>query len=417
MLTLSKYKVVLVFLALYATSLTFTSRENNVLPFHSAPHRLTSVYLGNRTCRWTPPKYDMDDDINFHKTLVAGYPSGDKRLTFLQLEGISGYSAKDEWDFYYHGITNHPFIKANYPHHEGIWGWEQEADQVILVVRNIRRIMVEYHDILWDIDFALTYDVSRENSGNLYRERPPLEDFVVWRDNHVLNEINWYGWFIDYWMEGGLMRDMFTNKITTPEHWNMIMRPEARDREDMTYDLIVGNDTIVTPSYDPHCPDDISGGCEPIQIISAERLLMNETGPQENRKIAETLVGKNGFENLIDEDAWECIWEELIINKRGVKTFLDREGISERDYYFSEEMLEKMLEELDRLITKYSLPEWNHKHQAENLVDLLSEHYISIEEELNEVSSGRRRLKYDDFLGPETRKKRTKKMKDKHLYW
>jgi len=33
----------------------------------------------------------------------------------------SKIAAKDEWDFEYLGDSNHPFIKANYPHHEGIW--------------------------------------------------------------------------------------------------------------------------------------------------------------------------------------------------------------------------------------------------------------------------------------------------------
>ena len=52
-------------------------------------------------------------------------------------------AAKDEWDFEFLGMSNHPFIKANYPHHEGIWGWEDAADQVVMMVRNIRRSMVE----------------------------------------------------------------------------------------------------------------------------------------------------------------------------------------------------------------------------------------------------------------------------------
>lgn len=60
-------------------------------------------------------------------------------------------AAKDEWDFEFLGNSNHPFIKANYPHHEGIWGWGTNADQVVMMIRNIRRSMVEYHDILWDI--------------------------------------------------------------------------------------------------------------------------------------------------------------------------------------------------------------------------------------------------------------------------
>eukprot|EP00553_Chaetoceros_curvisetus_P005821 CAMPEP_0204616668 /NCGR_PEP_ID=MMETSP0717-20131115/3861_1 /ASSEMBLY_ACC=CAM_ASM_000666 /TAXON_ID=230516 /ORGANISM="Chaetoceros curvisetus" /LENGTH=32 /DNA_ID= /DNA_START= /DNA_END= /DNA_ORIENTATION= len=31
--------------------------------------------------------------------MVVGYPSGDKRLTYIQMEAISGWPAKDEWDF------------------------------------------------------------------------------------------------------------------------------------------------------------------------------------------------------------------------------------------------------------------------------------------------------------------------------
>jgi hypothetical protein len=70
---------------------------------------------------------------------------------------ISPTATKDEWDFEYLGITNHPFIKANYPHHEGVWGWDNVADQVVMVVRNVRKSIVEYHDILWDIgcEFAM----------------------------------------------------------------------------------------------------------------------------------------------------------------------------------------------------------------------------------------------------------------------
>ena len=45
--------------------------------------------------------------------------SGDKRLVFIQMEGLTGLSAKDEWNFEHDGYTNHPFIKSNYPHHEG----------------------------------------------------------------------------------------------------------------------------------------------------------------------------------------------------------------------------------------------------------------------------------------------------------
>ena len=72
-----------------------------------------------------------------------------------------------------------------------------------MVVRNIRRSMVEYHDILWDIGYAKTYEEASLNLDKLYAERPPLDDFLEWRDLRVMDEIHWYGWFIDYYMEGG----------------------------------------------------------------------------------------------------------------------------------------------------------------------------------------------------------------------
>ncbi len=112
-----------------------------------------SLNLGNGTCEWRPALQYYDagfpSDAEFHKTIIAGYPSGDKRLTFIQLEGLTGLSARDEWEFKFLGSTNQPFIKANYPHHEGIWGWGDFGDQVILVVSEMKRVIIEYHDILW----------------------------------------------------------------------------------------------------------------------------------------------------------------------------------------------------------------------------------------------------------------------------
>lgn len=158
-----------------------------------------------------------------------------------------------------------------------------------------------------------------------------------------MDEVHWYGWFIDYWMEGGLLRDIFTHKITTPEHWALLMMPTVYSKSDVAYDRIIGNATV-TPSYDPNCMTRVTGGCEPIQIISAEKLVETETGPAENVKIAKTIEGKPGIgEYLIDASVWECIWTELIVNKKGLKTFVDREGLTERNYSFSEEMLEEML--------------------------------------------------------------------------
>merc|ERR1719330_597608 len=115
----------------------------------------------------------------------------------------------------------------------------------------------------------------------------------------------------------------------------------------------------------------IENGCYPASIISAEKLVLPETGPTEGRKIAELINGKEGFDDyMIDEEAWECIWNELIINKKGLKTFIDREGLRENSYDFSFEMYNEMWFELDRLIEKYEVKD---DQIAIDLVALLRE--------------------------------------------
>ena len=53
---------------------------------------------------------------------------------------------------------------------------------------------VEYHDILWDIGYAKTWEEASEAKlTNLFQERPPLDDFLAWRDLLVMDEIHWYG--------------------------------------------------------------------------------------------------------------------------------------------------------------------------------------------------------------------------------
>eukprot|EP00986_Skeletonema_menzelii_P013972 scaffold8686_cov122-Skeletonema_menzelii.AAC.2 len=222
-------------------------------------------------------------------TVIAGFPSGDKRMIFVQMEALTGWPAKDEWDFEHLGMSNHPFIKANYPHHEGVWGWGDVADQVVMMVRNIRRSMVEYHDILWDIGYAKTWEDASLFLDNLYSERPPLTDFLAWRDERVMDEVHWYGWFIDYYMEGGLLRDIFTHKTTTKEHWDMLMMPTVYTRAELDYDLVVGADTVVTDAYDPNCAT-VTEGCEPVAVISAENLRDYTRGPAETTLIANVFL-------------------------------------------------------------------------------------------------------------------------------
>lgn len=95
----------------------------------------------------------------------------------------------------------------------------------------------------------------------------------------------------------------------------------------------------------------------------------------------------------------------MIVNKKGVKTFLDRVGVENRDYNFSEEFLVPMITEYDRLIAKYSASDMSWRQTSQDLLSLFNEHKGSLETELNEVRRGIRQLTDNDFLGPETRRK------------
>lgn len=55
---------------------------------------------------------------------------------------------------------------------------------------------MEYHDILWDIGYAKTWEEASVNLLNLYQERPPLDDFRLWRDLRVMDEVHWYGYVV-----------------------------------------------------------------------------------------------------------------------------------------------------------------------------------------------------------------------------
>mmetsp|Transcript_11485 Transcript_11485/g.26243 ORF Transcript_11485/g.26243 Transcript_11485/m.26243 type:complete len:539 (+) Transcript_11485:74-1690(+) len=370
--------------------------------------RSLSLNLGNGDCKWMPPNPNVPTDVDYQKTIVVGYPSGDKRMVYVQMEALTGISAKDEWDFAFQGASNHPFIKANYPHHEGVWGWGSVGDQVVLMVPNIRRSMIEYHDILWDLNFAETWGEANQMRDNLFASKPPVEDFYAWRDLRVMDEIHWYGWFIDYWMEGGLMRDIFTHQLTTSEHWNHLLASFAFTREELAMENYVDEDQVVSPSYDPHCVNDVSGGCVPVSVISADKLRDYDEGPAETAKVASVLKNDDRTgQYVIEAETWDCIWSELIEKKKGPKVIDDRPGYSGIiDIFFSHEMLYEMLGELDRLITKYSGPAWSDTPTAVSLVSILQEHYALIQIEKHEVLTGVRKLRSSDFLGSNERERR-----------
>lgn len=88
--------------ALLGIAVIFSFTENTATVKKVAEEflpRQLSLYLGGGKCLWQPPTYDIPTNITFTKTLVAGFPSGDKRVTYVQMEALTGLSARDEWDF------------------------------------------------------------------------------------------------------------------------------------------------------------------------------------------------------------------------------------------------------------------------------------------------------------------------------
>jgi len=277
--------------------------------------------------------------------------------------------------------------------------------------------------------------------------------------------------FSDYWMEGGLQRDIYTHQLTTPEAWplapgggndpspptppgtppviieqdttcqdNSVWHPSTVQNNtcDNTLEYPAewntpGNETYLFASaYEccqytfpngtcttidicptlaptpnptpPPTPPPTPQPTPPVAVVSAEKLRDYYDGPAETTRIANVLMKDTRISQyLISQEAWGCIWTELIQNGKGIRTVTSREGWDESDYNFSGPMLQKMINELDRLIEKYSSPSWNTQANANRLVELLVEHRGLIQIEFNDVTSGLRRLDERDFLGPEER--------------
>ena len=187
---------------------------------------------------------EITDTKNFTNTIVVGYPGPDKRTVLRQMEAMTGLSGRDSWDFQFLGMTTQPFIKTNYPHHEGIWGWQDLADQVVLVLRNPRRSIDEYHDILADIHYAKTWEEATDKIPDLFQGIIEADKYAMWRNERTMDEIGWYGWLIDYWMEDGLMRDYFDHKVTTPEHFELLREPETYTYGELQWDVNVCTDAV-----------------------------------------------------------------------------------------------------------------------------------------------------------------------------
>lgn len=53
--------------------------------------RELSINLGGGNCLYVGPEPVVPESIDFHKTIIAGFPSSDKRMVYQQMEALTGY--------------------------------------------------------------------------------------------------------------------------------------------------------------------------------------------------------------------------------------------------------------------------------------------------------------------------------------
>jgi hypothetical protein len=379
----------LVLLCIIATlSLQKLSRNNltdkNAIPSDDNVKRSLSINLGNGECEWQLPK-DLNHDNPVFSTVLAGYPGSNKRSAFMQLEGITELTTGDDFNLRADAQNKRfAFMKTSYPSHEGIWSWGHKMDQVILLVRNPRWALVSYMNLLYEINYASQWSEAYARHDYVYTVRPPVSEWLTWRELRFDAEIAWWGWFIDFWMEGGLMRDVFTHEKTTPGIFAKFQLHQVYSEAELAAEQAELGDNF-QDFYDSHCTNDIES-CTPAAIASFEKMVKEATGPNEVDKYAATLEGQEGL-TLIENEARACVWKELIVHKKGnIPTFDDREGPPLEQFGFTVTQMERILEELYRLRNKYSASPWDGNLLAQDLVDYLETYIVDNLEELTAMN-------------------------------
>ena len=161
--------------------------------------RALSTDLGGGNCVLNSP-HKTTNGIGEKRTLLAGFPGSGKRFTYAVIEGLTDNRVADDWGF--SGNDNGNIIKTSYPHPEGTWSYADGMDQSLLLIRNPRWAIPSYHNMKFELDFAMTWLDSYAMLPNVYTVRPSVASWETWRDEHALDELNKWVEFVDFWMTG-----------------------------------------------------------------------------------------------------------------------------------------------------------------------------------------------------------------------
>lgn len=312
-------------------------------------------------CEWTGSSV-FDPDSNPYGTLFASYPASGMRIAWQYAEAITGKQLRD--DFFALQFPKIGLIKTQYPHYEGIWSYGDSLDQVILVIRNPRWGIPSYHTLLSEIGYAHTWELAYDELDNVFTRRAPMEDWIKWRDYRIDDEINLWGHHIDYYMGNGSQYWM-DEDFERNGQWPFPFR-NATDRP-----------------QDSHCAHDMD--CIPKRIISYDRLSDPIAGPDELRKIADTLRGVNPDMVVIPDSYMDCIWHETIIHTpEPSNDNRDLGGLSRTAYNFTLPQLTALKEKVEEYKDKYSMGTWTTDQNAIDLVSNFNEYINEFELEIAE---------------------------------
>lgn len=96
------------------------------------------------------------------------------------------------------------FMKIGFPNPNGIWSWENQMNQVVLLLRNPRWAIPSFHTMRYELDFADDWLSSFYRIPYIYTERPAVALWNSWRDANFNIELQAYVDHLEFWMQGGL---------------------------------------------------------------------------------------------------------------------------------------------------------------------------------------------------------------------
>lgn len=210
-------------------------------------------------------------------------------------------------------------------------------DQVFLLVRNPRFAIPSYHTIKYEIN------ADKESKSN-----DEKESWESWRDAHLNEELDRWGEYIEFWMQGGPK----SNSTTTEGEG---------------------------PQDDWHC---FHEDCTPKAVIQFEKLMSPNpiTGQTEMSKIGSILATSPNLDS-IDQDVRPCIYNQVMSRRQLHRDNSDGPTSNNIRKSFTTAQLGTIKTKIETLKEKYSAHPWSQQPVAIDLTNALDYYVGEVEAE------------------------------------